>query len=35
MAGVLEAYRKPDSDKKSDKILVMLTTSFNPDDKKS
>lgn len=29
----LEAYRKLDSDKKSDKILVMLTTSFNPDDK--
>jgi CheY-like chemotaxis protein len=29
----LEAYRNLDSDKKSDKILVMLTTSFNPDDK--
>lgn len=29
----LEAYRKLDSAKKSDKILVMLTTSFNPDDK--
>jgi CheY-like chemotaxis protein len=29
----LEAYRKLDNDKKSDKILIMLTTSFNPDDK--
>ncbi|MFQ3174424.1 MAG: CheY-like chemotaxis protein [Flavobacterium sp.] len=29
----LDAYRKLDDDKKSDKILVMLTTSFNPDDK--
>lgn len=29
----LEAYRMLDSEKKSGKILVMLTTSFNPDDK--
>lgn len=29
----LEVYSKLDNDKKSDKILVMLTTSFNPDDK--
>jgi CheY-like chemotaxis protein len=29
----LNAYRELDSEKKSEKILVMLTTSFNPDDK--
>ena len=29
----LDAYRKLDSNKKSKVILVMLTTSFNPDDK--
>lgn len=29
----LEAYSMLDSEKKSEKILVMLTTSFNPDDK--
>jgi CheY-like chemotaxis protein len=29
----LDAYRRLDSDKKSKIILVMLTTSFNPDDK--
>lgn len=29
----LDAYRTLDDNKKSDKILVMLTTSFNPDDK--